>query len=142
MALARGGRKSAAELEVVQIGTARPRPEPPLDLTEEQAEVWRSIVDRLPPDWFATENQPLLAQYCRHTVSARRLGEVLAIVERSSERNIYEYDRLLAMQERESRAMSSLATRMRLTQHSVYDKTKKRQAVADTPWTEPVAKRA
>ena len=52
------------------------------------------------------------------------------------------YDRLLAMHEREGKAASLLATRMRLTQQSQYDKTKKRQTITERPWTEPVARRA
>jgi uncharacterized protein YicC (UPF0701 family) len=43
-------------------------------------------------------------------------------------------DRLLKMQEREGRAMSSLATRMRLTQQTSYDKTKPRPIATKPPW--------
>ena len=43
-------------------------------------------------------------------------------------------DRLLKMQEREGRAISALATRMRLTQQSTYDKSKKKPTAALRPW--------
>ena len=39
--------------------------------------------------------------------------------------DVGKYDKLLAMQEREGRALSSLATRMRITQQALYDKSKK-----------------
>jgi hypothetical protein len=73
--------------------------------------------------------------YCRHTVSARRVSELIAGMEGSSDFDLEAYDRLLKMQERESRAMSSLATRMRLTQHSTYDaKKKKGSTLTQKPW--------
>jgi hypothetical protein len=46
------------------------RPEPPEDLTEEQAVEWRAVVDRLPTDWFSRETHGLLSQYVRHVVTA------------------------------------------------------------------------
>lgn len=134
MAISRPGRRSAAELSVVQIGSVCSRPEPPGELTDEQATEWRLVVDRLPADWFARENYPLLAQYCRHTVSARRVAQLIARLEESSDFDVDTYDKLLKMQEREGRALSSLATRMRLTQHSTYDPKKKKSAIANKPW--------
>ena len=43
-------------------------------------------------------------------------------------------DRLYRMQEREGRAMSSLATRMRITQQTTYDKSKKKPLQGAKPW--------
>jgi hypothetical protein len=51
------------------------RPEPPEDLTEEQAAEWSAVVDRLPADWFPRETHGLLARYCRHG-SRRTLGRL------------------------------------------------------------------
>ena len=136
MAVSRPGRRSAAELSVVQIGNVQRRPDPPIELTDEQANEWRTVVDRLPADWFTAETYPLLAQYCRHVVSSRRVAELIAHQERSDEFDIETYNKLLIMQEREGRALSSLATRMRLTQQSTYDKSKKKSVVANKPWEE------
>ncbi len=58
------GRKSAAELGVIQ-GIPE-RPDAPDELTPEQAEEWRAVVDRMPVDWFRREIWPLLCAYCRH----------------------------------------------------------------------------
>lgn len=130
------GRKSAAALSVIGpsgIETVR-RPEPPHDLTDEQAEEWRAVVNRLPADWFPRETHGMLAQYCRHVVAARRVAQLIAAIEKSDGFDIEEYDRLLKMQEREGRALSSLATRMRISQQATYDKTKKKPPAARKPW--------
>jgi len=131
------GRTSGAELSVISadgIETVR-RPEPPADLTDEQAEEWRAIVNRLAADWFPRETHGMLAQYCRHIVAARRVAQLIEAQEESDTLfDIEEYDRLLKMQEREGRAMSSLATRMRISQQATYDKEKKKPKSGKRPW--------
>ena len=55
--------------------------------------------------------------------------------EKDDEFKVGDYDLLLKMQEREGRALSSLATRMRMTQQTQYDKSKKRGSGAvKKPW--------
>jgi phage terminase small subunit len=130
------GRQSSASLSVIGPGgveTVR-RPEPPHELSDEQADEWRAVVNRLSADWFPRETWGLLAQYCRHVVAARRVAQLIAAAERSETLDINEYDQLLKMQEREGRAMSSLATRMRITQHATYDKTRKKPLATKKPW--------
>lgn len=115
------------------------RPRPLADLTAEQAEEWARVVNALPADWFRPETLGLLAQYCRHVVAARRVAQLITQAEGEDDLDIREYDRLLAAQEREGRAMSSLATRMRMTQQSTYtaDKTKgKVRGPKAKPWDE------
>ena len=62
------GPKSSAALEIPSVADLRgdARPEPPEDLTEEQAAEWRAVVARMPADWFHRETHGLLAQYVRH----------------------------------------------------------------------------
>ena len=115
-------RKSAAELAVApQVVSVVPRPVAPSELTDEQAAEWEAVVSRLPADWFPRETHGLLAQYCRHVVEARRIAQ---LIERQEGYDIKEYDMLLKMQEREGRALSSLATRMRITQQSQWSEQK------------------
>ena len=130
------GRESSASLSVVGPGgieTVR-RPDPPPELTDEQAIEWRAIINRLPADWFPRETHGMLAAYCRHVVTARRVADLVRSIEQSEELDVGEYDRALRMQEREGRAISSLATRMRISQHSTYDKSKKKPPAAKRPW--------
>jgi hypothetical protein len=129
------GRDSAAALSVVvgQLETIA-RPSPPDDLTHEQCTEWDAVVDRMPADWFPRETHGMLAQYCRHVVSARRVAQLIAAAEQAEQFDINGYDQLLKMQEREGRALSSLATRMRLSQQTNYDKSKKKPLQSKTPW--------
>jgi hypothetical protein len=81
------GRKSAASLTVIGssgIETVQ-RPEPPAELSEEQAAEWQAMVNRLSADWFPRETWPLLVQYCRHVVSARRVAQLIARAESDGE---------------------------------------------------------
>ena len=116
------GPKSRSALSVVpaaDIGVAK-RPDPPNHLTDEQASVWVSVVDNLPADWFPTDVHGTLEQYCRHVVASRKVAQLINQFEGDSSFEIDEYDRLLKMQEREGRALSSLATRLRITPQSRY----------------------
>lgn len=129
------GRQSAASLTVV-AGAVEviPRASPPEELTDEQAHEWRAVVNRLPAEWFPRETHGMLAQYCRHVVAARRVAQLIASAEADENLDVENYDRLLKMQEREGRALSSLATRMRLSQQTTYDPRKKKPATAKRPW--------
>ena len=111
------------------------RPDAPYDLNDEQSDEWRAVVSRLPADWFQRETWPLLAQYCRHVVAARHIAKLIHDLEaKKTGFEVNEYDQLLKMQEREGRAMSSLATRMRITQQATYDKSKTKPREAKKLW--------
>ena len=116
-------RKSAAALSVVAPMPGDKRPEPPDELTDEEAVEWRSVVDRLPPDWFPRESHQLLVQYCRHVIKARliaRLISGLRMEALETPGDLRTLDRLMQMADREARGLSSLATRMRISQQSRY----------------------
>lgn len=110
------------------------RPSPPADLSSEHKVEWLAVVNRLPADWFPRETHQLLAQYCRHVVEARHVSQLIDACLASDDLDIDQYDKLLKMQEREGRALSSLATRMRITQQTTYDKSKKKPVSLGKPW--------
>lgn len=112
------GRKSAGELAIASPVTVQPRPEAPVELTPEQADVWQSVVDALPADWFPAETHPLLAQYCRHTVEARRIGQLIDQECARAEMDVAAYAELLKMQRQETSALKAMASAMRLSQQS------------------------
>jgi hypothetical protein len=130
------GRKSAAALAVV-TGTVETiqRADAPYDLDDEQADEWRKIVARLPADWFPSETHAVLAQYCRHVVAARRISQLIRAELENEKLDLGAYDTLLKMQERESKQIGTLATRMRITQQSTMrvETLKKPKQVAK-PW--------
>ena len=114
------GRTSGAELA---IATKTPletseRVRPPHDLTDEAVEVWVKVVNSEPASWFTPATMPLLAQYCRHVIEARRIGELIERATGDKNLSVQDYDKLLSMQGRESNALALLATKMRLAQQS------------------------
>jgi hypothetical protein len=116
------------------------RPDPPCGLTDEMAYEWRTIVNRMPADWFPAETHGLLAQYCTHIVRARRVRDVLNRMEGSEDFDVREYKALLTSEAQQSLAMSSLAVRMRLSQSAIHDREKKKgspfkKADADALWS-------
>jgi hypothetical protein len=142
--MAQRGRKSAASLSIVSV-LGNKRPAPPEELTEEEAEEWRAIAGRMPPDWFTRESHPLLAAYCRHIVAARLLAKDIERFSRFppevrlASDGIELYDRLRKMADRESRVITTLATKMRLSQQSRYTENRaataaNRSKTVSKPW--------
>jgi phage terminase small subunit len=123
-------------VRIVNEANAIPTPKlpPPAHLTKEAAKVWRSIVADLPGDWFSNENAPLLEQLCNHIVFARHLVEQ---INRPSPTD--RIDRLLRAHTQQTRCITSISTRLRLTQQSQYNaaqaKNLRKARVPDTkPW--------
>jgi len=125
--MATRGRKSAAALETVGMGLGpivreASRLAAPLHMSDSEQLVWAEVVNDQPASAFTPTHAPLLELYCRHIVQARLLADELINFDRSwlaDDDGLKRYDRLLAMSERESRAASSLATRLRITRQAV-----------------------
>ena len=119
MGVGKRGRPSGAELTEVPVTPLGVQQliKPPHDLTGQEAEVWVAVINAEPADHFSASTAPLLAQYCRHVISSRRVAE---LIERmvGGELSIRDYNELLHMQERESRVIATLATKMRISQQS------------------------
>lgn len=138
-------RKSAASLEVARpaIGVSE-RLSPPLHLSEAERSVWLQCVNDQPADAFTQVHAPLLELYCRHVVNARVIADEVAQFNRAwlaDDDGLKRFDRLLAMAEREGRAASSLATRLRITRQALDHATVARKVVAmprtSKPWELP-----
>ncbi len=137
------GRKSSASLEVPAIGTSigvAQRLDSPLHISEAERSVWVQVVNDQPADSFTPTHAPLLELYCRHVVQARILADELQNFSRewiADDDGLKRYDRLLAMSERESRAASSLATRLRITRQAIDQQTVARKLVNQTKGRKP-----
>ena len=92
--------------------------EPPAGLTEDQAEVWRSVVGARSADFFGEDAAPLLEEYCRVVVMCRLLAVQIEAGIAGGEAD--ELKALLDMRDKESRRMASLATKLRITNQSRY----------------------
>ena len=130
------GKKSSADLAIIPSDNviAIPRADPPGELTKEQAVEWMKVTTRMPADHFPAETHCYLVQLCRCIVEARRIAQLIDALVDGDEFSISQYDYLLKMQERESRNMSSLGTRMRLTQQTTQDRQHKNPVVTPKPW--------
>lgn len=123
--MAQRGRKSAASLAIAaQIApiSADSRLMAPLHMSDAELGVWVEVVNDQPAGAFTPTHVPLLELYCRHIVQARILSDELANFDRAGmagDDGLKRYDMLLKMAERESRAASSLATRLRITRQAV-----------------------
>ena len=122
------GRKTALAVAQESSITSQERPEPPVEMVPAQRIEWISVVNACPAEWFPPETHALLAQYCRHVVASKHIDELIIAAEKGSVPedggepvlDIAYYDKLLKMQERESRIIASLSTKMRLSQQATY----------------------
>ena len=119
------GRRSGAALAVTAPSgdlLATERLVAPAHISEAERAVWHQVTSDQPADAFSPTHAPLLELYCRHVTNARVIAEELANFDRAwiaDDEGLKRYDRLLAMSEREGRAASSLATRLRITRQAV-----------------------
>lgn len=137
------GRKSAASLAIMPLKV--PPPEPPANLTPEQAECWREVVGSLPSNWLPRDVWPLLESYCRSIATSRQLSKVIQAFtpDMLTGAALTEFGRLCTLRAAENANMWRMATKLRLTNQSrLRSETAARQANnaprGRKPW-EPVA---
>jgi hypothetical protein len=137
------GKKSLAELSTYASRTLvqEERLAPPVHLGDGERNVWLQIVNDQPANSFTQVHIPQLESYCRHVVIGRMLADEVENFDRSwlaDSDGLKRYDKLLGMHERESRAASSLATRLRITRQAIDQQTVARtlvnQKVNKKPW--------
>src|SRR5690625_2618108 len=132
------GRKSAGELAVASPVRVQPRPDAPAELTPEQADVWNEVVDALPADWSPAETHPLLIQHRRQPGEARPIAPLIDQGCAREELDAATYAALLRMEARETTAVTSMASSMRLSQQSPRrddnSATAKKNRTVTRPW--------
>jgi hypothetical protein len=110
-------------MEVV-AGNFGKRPDPPKDMSDDEAAIWRETVSSEAVDFFNTAAlRSLLADYCRHRASADKVSEVINVFEADWLKNAEgakRYHGLLKMRDLETRAAADKATKLRLTNQSRY----------------------
>lgn len=140
-------RKSAAALAVASVAGPLEvkRLTAPAHLSEAERAIWLEVVNDQPADAFTPTHAPLMELYCRHIVQARIVADELANFDRAwlaDDEGLKRYDRLLAMAEREGRAASSLATRLRITRQAIDQQTVARAVTKNVkrkPWELPAS---
>lgn len=143
MPIKQRGKKSVAALAVVPVKAANHkaiRLAPPQHLTDAERECWLRTVNSLPAAAFSTHHGPMLERYCRHAVQARVMAELVRkfrVIWISSEEGLRRYDKLLAMQARETSLLSATARSLPLTRQSVDKKTAGRMEMNAPRYPEP-----
>lgn len=127
--MAQRGRKSASSAVALALNTAvttAHRLTAPKHLSDAEQSVWLEVVNDQPASAFTATHAPLLEMYCRHVVQSRVLADEVSNFSRAwlaDKDGLERFDKLLKMAERETRAASSLATRLRITRQAVDQQT-------------------
>ena len=130
------GRKSGTLLATLVPASRQMPPRPPTELTDAQADVWRSTVASLRGDWVSPAAFPLLTEFCRRVCRCRLLQAQIEAFELEwvkADGGLERFDRLLQMADRESKAMTALARALRLTPASQMHPRTAARRVLDTP---------
>ena len=112
-------RSAFATMTTLERGT---RPEPPKDLSPVEAKIWCDVVLQMPVDWFPPETHTILERYCKHVASIKFLDRVIADIENAQKPDMGKWHKAANARSRESQLIGILATKMRLTQQSSYNK--------------------
>lgn len=141
--MATRGKPSAASQAVgfvTPIASER-RLEAPLHVSDAERAVWIEVVNDQPAGAFTATHSPLLEMYCRHVTNARMIADQVMNFDQAwtaDDEGLKRYDKLLSMAERETRAASSLATRLRITRQAIDQQTVartiKNQVRSPKPW--------
>jgi len=123
-------RLSSVAAEVTPFALAGEPMPPPAELTEEQADFWRAIVDPFPPERFQPDAVPVLLELVRHMSLCRKLSEELDGMrqtrligpspERAKVRQIYL--QLARMHMAESHLVAMLCTKLRMVDQAKIEK--------------------
>jgi hypothetical protein len=113
------GPKSQSALATVLVNAGHQMPaQPPAELTDAQAMVWRDTVASVPGDFASRAAFPILIAYCRHVCRNRLLEMQISKFEpewTNVDGGLERLDKMLAMAERETRAITACARALRLT---------------------------
>jgi len=121
------GRKSAEELAVVSLASARKTMEPPTDLRPAVCEIFREVVASCDANHFRKSDIPMLAQFAVATHLSRFYAE-----------RIGETDGAFKLWSEAAKLQISLATKLRLTvQSRAHPRTIARQTEPHEPGTAP-----
>ena len=131
------GRKAAVDLELIDPRKIEilDRPKPPHELNDEEAEVWHSTVMSEAADKFPVSTHPLLVQFCRHVVQARRVAEMLEANIDQPDFELKDWKSLLIMQNKQSSIIAALAVKMKISQSAtVNHRGNKKRTLTRKPW--------
>jgi len=104
-------RRSAAAADFMPLTVEHDRPEPPPDMPDAQAVIWRKTVESMRATWFTPETHDLLRRYCFAMSEAARIESELARIGPG----MPSYDRLAVRYSEMSKLALSYGRALRLT---------------------------
>lgn len=130
-------RQAQGVISLASYGAIK-RPEPPDELSGEEAAIWRKITQRMPANWFSSESLHLLQSLCCCISTARSLEAELRAMQEAGDILDKRFKTLLLLRHREIKNVADLSARLRLSPQSRLDQrvagVGHRRAPPDTPW--------
>jgi len=120
----------------VAVIPGKGRPDP-TGVDRKAGKVWRKIVDSMPDGWFGPEVIPILRCLCSAVATWEEVDA--QIPEVRAQRDWATLDTLTRLQERQSKVIGDLSTRLRLTPKSKYtqEQASHLQTLNSNPATRP-----
>ena len=118
------GRQSAASLSVAASSNIVKLPPPPKHLTEAAGDTWRMVMASRSSEMIEPEAYPVLVEYCRSIEQADKIASEIGRFDASwltDDDGLKRYDKLLAMQDRLTKVITSTAVKLRLTPSTRFD---------------------
>lgn len=130
------GRKSGSELatRAQALIERQERPKPPIELGSEQCEVWWEVLNDYPADQFKGGQLTMLADFCKHAVTQRRIGQLIDAEINAEEFDLKTFTKLLEQQRKESNAKVTIGRALGIAQKSVYEPKNPRGGSGKAPW--------
>ena len=97
------------------------RPDPPPDMPDDEAEVWRSVVDSMPSSFFGGQTHGVLSLYCFHMAGVLNLVNQIRKIRRKLNSEPGDLEAIAALKQltpvadRESNRAAALAQKLRIT---------------------------
>ena len=110
----RSAKEIATEAAVVPVPFKHERPDPPPEMPELQAVIWRAAVNSMRPAWFSPETHAMLTRYCNGMAECARLEGELARMDVASP----EYDRVSRRRNATATSALAYARALRITPQS------------------------
>jgi hypothetical protein len=129
------GRKSIENLMVIEGGLAAeaPRPKAPPTLDQNEAKLWKAIVDCMPPEHFILANDYLLKCLCHHVGEVPYINRLIGVYKnKKGDIPTKIYTELLHAREGNDLSIIRLSRAMRLTQ--LANKKLPKQVRGSKPW--------
>jgi hypothetical protein len=139
------GRQSANDLAIIDQANPVERMPPPGALTDRERVEWMRIVNEFPAEYFNAGQRSMLKQYVKHVAHADiisgQIADLAALMDGADDEGGTQwleampmYDKLLKMQERETRAMASLGIRLGFAKSAHREQGAKKGNVNPKPW--------